>query len=131
MGEYDLRFEKEYGKSRPVVADVVGKYLDCGMLKNGFARIRCAHCKNEYLLAFSCKGRAFFPSCSAKRSVLFGEFPREKVLADCPHRHVVFSIPKMFRIFFLYDRKLLTELCRCACPFRSVSGDTFKLVGGG
>jgi hypothetical protein len=45
---------------------------------------------------------------------LFGEFIRQKVLADCPHRHIVFSIPKMFRIFFLYNRKLLTELSRCA-----------------
>jgi Putative transposase/Transposase zinc-binding domain len=77
-------------------------------------RIRCPACKDEYLLAFSCKGRGFCPSCCAKRSVLFGEFIRQKVLADCPHRHVVFSIPKMFRIFFLYNRKLLTELSRCA-----------------
>jgi hypothetical protein len=88
--------------------------IDCGNLKNGFARIRCPFCKNEYLLAFSCKRRGFCPSCSAKRSVLWGEFVREKVLADCLHRHLVFSIPKMFRIFFLYNRKLLPELSRCA-----------------
>ena len=31
-----------------------------------------------------------------------------------PHRHMVFSIPKMFRVFFKYNRKLLTQLCRCA-----------------
>ena len=37
-----------------------------------------------------------------------------EVLADCPHRHLVFSIPKMFRIYFLYNRKLLVELARCA-----------------
>ncbi|HJZ12569.1 MAG TPA: transposase zinc-binding domain-containing protein [Acidobacteriota bacterium] len=114
VGEYDLRFDKHYGKWRAVMAYVVAKYLDCGMLKNGFARIRCPCCREEYLLAFSCKGRGFCPSCSAKRSVLWGEFVRRKVLADCAHRHLVFSIPKMFRIFFLYNRKLLTELSRCA-----------------
>ena len=30
-----------------------------------------------------------------------------------PHRHVVFSIPKILRRHFLYDRKLLSELSRC------------------
>jgi Transposase zinc-binding domain len=84
------------------------------MLKNGFDRIQCPNCKNEFLLAFSCKTRGFCPSCCAKRSILCGEFIREKVLAHCDHRHIVFSIPKMFRIFFLCNRKLLTELSRCA-----------------
>jgi hypothetical protein len=31
-----------------------------------------------------------------------------------PHRQVVFAIPKMLRIFFKYNRRLLGELCRCA-----------------
>ena len=34
MGIYDLRFEREYGRWRPVIARVVGKYFDYGMLKN-------------------------------------------------------------------------------------------------
>ncbi len=29
-----------------------------------------------------------------------------------PHRQDVFSIPVIFRKYFLYDRKLLSELCR-------------------
>ena len=36
---------------------------DCGILKNGFARVRCEHCGHEYLLAHSCKRRHFCPSC--------------------------------------------------------------------
>ncbi|MBU1745160.1 MAG: hypothetical protein KJ649_09750 [Proteobacteria bacterium] len=32
-----------------------------------------------------------------------------------PHRHFVFSIPKILRRFFLYDRKLPADLSRCAC----------------
>jgi hypothetical protein len=35
-GQYDLRFEKHYGKWRPVIPRVVQKYLNCGILKNGF-----------------------------------------------------------------------------------------------
>jgi len=39
---------------------------------------------------------------------------RETLLLDVPHRQVVFTIPKMLRIFFKYNRRLLGELCRCA-----------------
>jgi hypothetical protein len=39
---------------------------------------------------------------------------RETLLLDVPHRQVVFTIPRMLRIFFKYNRRLLGELCRCA-----------------
>jgi hypothetical protein len=38
-----------------------------------------------------------------------------EVLKKIPHRHFVFSIPKILRRYFLYDRKLLADLSRCAC----------------
>ena len=44
----------------------------------------------------------------------FGEWLCEEVLKDVPHRHFVFSIPKILRRYFLYDRKLLSDLTRCA-----------------
>ena len=31
---------------------------------------------------------------------------------DVPHRQVVFTIPKMLRVFFKFKRKLLGDLCR-------------------
>ena len=37
-----------------------------------------------------------------------------EVLKKIPHRHFVFSIPKILRRYFLYDRKLLAALSRCA-----------------
>src|SRR4030042_6385954 len=51
--------------------------------------------------------------------VLFHYFDRflaeyETVLLDVPHRQVVFTIPKMLRIFFKYNRRLLGELCGSA-----------------
>jgi hypothetical protein len=46
-GEYDLRFEKHYGKWRAVISRVVQKYLDCGILKNGFARVHCGAGSNR------------------------------------------------------------------------------------
>jgi hypothetical protein len=46
--------------------------------------------------------------------VEFGEWLCGEVLKAVPHRHFVFSIPKILRRYFLYDRKLLTELSRSA-----------------
>ena len=37
----------------------------------------------------------------------------EEVLKGVPHRHFVFSIPKILRRYFLYDRKLLSDLSCC------------------
>ncbi|MBW2616563.1 MAG: transposase, partial [Deltaproteobacteria bacterium] len=97
----------------PYVRRVIHRFLDCGILHNGFARVRCGDCGHEYLLAFSCKRRHFCPSCHQKRVVEFGEWLCEEVLKAVPHRHFVFSIPKILRRYFLYDRKLLSDLSRC------------------
>jgi hypothetical protein len=35
-----------------VIGEVVWEYLECGDLKNGFARVPCKDCSEEYLLAF-------------------------------------------------------------------------------
>jgi len=113
VAEYENRFEREYGYLRPVIKEVVEKYLDCGNPKCGFARIRCPDCGTERLLTFSCKVRGFCPSCHSKRREEWGEWMREKLLIDVPHRQVVFTIPKMLRVFFKYNRSLLSGLCLC------------------
>jgi hypothetical protein len=110
---YDERFEKQYGFFRPYVKQVVYRYLDCGILHNGFARVKCEDCNHEYLLAFSCKRRHFCPSCHQKRVIEFGEWLCEEVLKAVPHRHFTLSIPKILRRYFLYDRSLLSDLSRC------------------
>jgi len=67
---------------------------------SGFARVRCKDCSEEYLLAFSCKGRWFCPSCHSKKVIQFGEFLRHNILYPVPHRQYVFSIPIMLRLYF-------------------------------
>ena len=114
LREYEDRFEKEYGYFRPVIQDVVEKYLDCGNPMCGFARIRCPDCGEERLLMFSCKTRGFCPSCHAKRREEWSEWMREELLLDVPHRQVVFTVPKMLRLFFRFKRKLLNSLCLTA-----------------
>ncbi|MDI6791831.1 MAG: transposase [bacterium] len=111
---YPERFESRYGYYRPVVTEVIYKYLDCGDLSRGFARIRCGDCGHEFLLAHSCKCRYFCPSCHQKRIIQLGEHLGEEVLEEVPHRQIVFCIPKMLRIYFRNDRKLLGKLSQCA-----------------
>ena len=114
MQIYDDRFSRDYGFWRPYIEKVIYRYLDCGDLHQGFARVRCNDCGHEYLLSFSCKRRHFCPSCHQKRVVEFGEWLCMDVLKKIPHRHFVFSIPKILRRYFLYDRKLLAALSRSA-----------------
>jgi hypothetical protein len=71
-------------------------------------------CQGERLLMFSCKTRGFCPSCHAKRQEEWGEWMRGKLLLDAPHRQVVFTVPKMLRLFFRFKRKLLHSLCLSA-----------------
>ncbi len=59
----DEEFQHTFGILRSVTEQVVEKFLDCGNPLGGFARIRCLQCGHERLLAFSCKGRGFCPSC--------------------------------------------------------------------
>jgi septal ring factor EnvC (AmiA/AmiB activator) len=47
LSEYESRFERRYGFFRPVVTDVVERYLNCGNPKCGFARTRCPDCREE------------------------------------------------------------------------------------
>jgi hypothetical protein len=65
---WEERFERHYGFWRGFVDEQVLQYLGCGLFENGFARVRCPECAEEYLLAFLCKTRELCPSCSAKRS---------------------------------------------------------------
>jgi ribosomal protein S27E len=73
------------------------KALDCGLYENGFARIRCPECAEEYLLAFSCETRELCPSCLAKRSAGTAALLAEDVLEEVGHAQWVFVIPKMLR----------------------------------
>ena len=46
--------------------------------------------------------------------MLWAEWLTEEVLEPVDHVHWIFTVPKRLRLFFLYDRKLLGDLVRCA-----------------
>ena len=67
------------------------------MLAHGFARERCESCKDEFLVAFSCKGRGVCPSCSAKRAHVTAVHLVERVLPHVPYRQWTLSFPHRVR----------------------------------
>ena len=124
---HEERFRELYGPLPRGVAEVVRKFLDCGILENGFARVYCESCRSEFLVAFSCKCRYFCPSCHAKRLLLWSEWLQEDLLDQVPHRQYVFTVPKRLRPYFLYDRGLLSRLSRTA--YRTLRGFLAATVG--
>jgi hypothetical protein len=56
----------------------------------------------------------------------FSEWLCSHVLKNVPHRLVVFSIPKILRRYFLYNRDLLSDLSRC--PWESLKLFLWKTV---
>jgi DNA-directed RNA polymerase subunit RPC12/RpoP len=82
------------------------RYLECGILAHGFARARCGQCGRDFLIAFSCKGRAVCPSCNARRMVETAPHLTDHVLPDLPVRQWVLSVPKRLRYFLERDADL-------------------------
>ena len=117
---HEERFESTHGALRRAARVAVGKFLDCGLLEHGFARVRCSACRAEFLVAFRCKGRHFCPSCHARRLAEWSLWLDERLLAPVPHRPVVLTLPKRLRPYFLYDRRRLGLLSRIA--YRTLLG---------
>src|SRR5437867_5151412 len=96
------------GGSLPeVVVGEFRKFLRCGVLAHGFARVRCGDCAFERLVPFSCKGRAVCPSCGGRRMAERAAHLVDHVLpADVPVRQWVLSVPHRLRYRLAYDHRL-------------------------
>ena len=68
-------------------------YLQCGILAHGFLRLGCDTCQKELLLAFSCKGRGFCPSCAGRRMAQAAAHLVKCVIPWVPTRQWVVSVP--------------------------------------
>ena len=100
-------------ESRPLPSFVqreFEKYLSCGILSEGFARVHCRSCGYDRLVAFSCKGRGWCPSCLGRRMSDGAAFLVDHVIGDTPVRHWVLSLPPPLRYLLAYDTTLLSEV---------------------
>ncbi len=86
------------------------RYLDCGILAHGFARADCSGCGEDFLLAFSCKGRGICPSCNARRMVETAAHLVDHVFPAEAVRQWVVTFPKRLRYYLLHDSKLFNRV---------------------
>ena len=131
---YDDRYQQQYGPWRPVIGEVMRKYLECGDLHRGFARLGCCGCRYQAILAYSCKCRLFCPACQQKRILLFAEWLDTHILEQVSHAQYVFTIPKLLRPIFKYHRRDLGLLCKSAWQalremFQEVASDPSAVPG--
>ena len=84
----------------------------CGWLAGGFARFRCVGCQAERLVAFSCKGRGFCPSCGGRRMTERAAHLVDHVIPDVPIRQWVLTLPHRIRYALAWRHDLCKALVR-------------------
>ncbi len=109
------------------------EFLSCGVLARGFARFRCDGSGHEILVAFSCKGRGFCPSCCGRRMAELAAHLTDHVLGGLPVRQWVLTLPHRLRYALAWDH----ELCRAvlavfirALPSASSSAEPLVAASG-
>ena len=114
LARYETRHRKSLGPLHPAATATVQSFLQCGDLACGFTRLQCPDCGHERLLAFTCKGRHFCPSCHQRRVRSTSDWIADAVCHEVPHRQFVFTIPRVLRGIFRKRRELLTLLFHTA-----------------
>lgn len=100
------------GELPAFIAAEFDRYLRCGILRHGFARVRCPSCSDELLVAFSCKNRGVCPSCCARRMADTAAHLRDYVLPSVPVRQWVFTLPKRLRFLLAWRPTLISLALR-------------------
>jgi len=100
-------------RDRPLPAYVVQElegYLGCGRPEAGFTWYRCPQCEHSLVLPFSCKGRAFCPSCGGRRMNQLAANLVDHVLPHVPVRQWVLTFPMPVRFWLAWRPKLRREV---------------------
>jgi hypothetical protein len=85
-------------------------FLRCGILAHGFVRVHCDECGLDRIVAFSCKGRGFCPSCGGRRMADTAAHLVDRVLPEVPVRQWVLSLPFALRYRLAYDAPLTSAV---------------------
>jgi Transposase zinc-binding domain len=92
------------------VDDEFDAFLRCGWHAGGFARFRCTGCRAEWLLAFSCKGRGFCPSCGGRRMTERAAHLVDHIWPEVPVRQWVLTLPPRVRYALAWRHDLCTAV---------------------
>jgi Putative transposase/Transposase zinc-binding domain len=87
-------------------------YLRCGILHHGFLRGRCDRCGDTTVVAFSCKGRGFCPSCGGRRMSELAAHLVDHVVPHVPIRQWVLTVPVPVRYQLAFDAGLTRAVLR-------------------
>jgi hypothetical protein len=88
------RRSSEHGEGYPAyVEQTFRRFLSCGVMACGAAKMRCAECGHEMFVAFSCKRRGICPSCQARRMSEVAATLTDTLLPVAPYRQWVFTYP--------------------------------------
>jgi len=111
QGAFFAHLEEQGRRVPGFVRDEFEAILRCGRLEHGFVRVKCEGCRHEHLVAFSCKGRGFCPSCASRRMAETGAKLVDEVLPAVPYRQWVLSFPIPLRLLFAQRPEVLIEQC--------------------
>ena len=85
-------------------------YLGCGRLERGFARVWCPVCRDDLLVALSCKLRGICPSCGGRSMADTAAHLVDRVLPPVAVRQWVLTLPWHLRRRLAYDADLTTAV---------------------
>jgi hypothetical protein len=112
-GHLETFLARQRERERHVPAFVENEFrcfLNCGLLCRGFLRVHCRDCGLDRLVPFSCKGRAFCPSCGGRRMADTAAHLVDRVFPVVPVRQWVLSLPFALRYRLAYDPELVTAV---------------------
>ena len=108
--EFQSRLNESFSHLPHHVIREFDEYLTCGRLEQGFLRVRCEDCRQEHLVAFSCKRRGFCPGCGAKRMTETAALLVDDVLPHKPIRQWVLSFPYPLRFLLSTSPHVVSRL---------------------
>jgi Putative transposase/Transposase zinc-binding domain len=87
-------------------------YLDCSVLQRGFAHLACEDCGLPRLVAFTCAGRGFCPTCLGRRMNQTTHNLLAHVVPAQPLRQWVLTLPFALRAPLAYETGLMSVVAR-------------------
>ena len=111
----------------------VERYLTCGDLRFGFVEVTCETCAESRVVALSCKGRGWCPSCTTRRALDTGALESMRVA----HRQwtlsfkVRFNIVKQPRLLKRLEVRLVKAVWRWQRGEARRHGAFGRATGGG